>query len=152
MGVITVSAPDLVLGNDDLTTIGVIGARNGVLQKANSSHYLTLFDDSKFAILGISEITWITDNLLGFDSFTVTGYPDEFSISIGNDGINGFIEHVGTAIYGTQTGKRLWKLAEPIEWVDIRRFAVSGHRGSIQDNSIIGWACGFGDVADVVYF
>ena len=152
MRVITVSARNLVLGNDDLTTVGVIGARNGVFQKANSPDYLTLFDHSEFAILGISEITWVTNNLLRFDSFTVASYPNEFSISVGNDGINGFVKHVGTTIYGAQTGKRLWKLAEPIKGVDIRRLAVSGHRRSIQDNSIIGRASGFGDVADVVYF
>ena|SRR5258708_17663747 len=97
---LTMPAPNLILGDDNLTAVGVIRSGNRVFQEADCPHNLSFLEDSDFAILTLLEIAWVTNNLFGLDGFATAGDTNEFTVRIGHNFINGFIEHVGTTVNG----------------------------------------------------
>lgn len=109
----TIASVNLILWNDYLRAITVIGAGNRVLEDTYSPDDLVLFYNSyftPFSSVTRAEVTGVTNDLLGLDSLATTSYTDEFAVRIGNDLIDPLIEHVSAAINGTETSKGLWKL------------------------------------------
>ena len=125
-----VTAADLVLGDDDLRRVRVVRAGDRVLEEADRANNLALFDDADLAALlslACTEVTGVTNNLLGLDSLVAGANADELAVSVGDDLVNGLVKHVGTAVNGTQTSEGLGKLAETIEGVDVWGLAIASH-------------------------
>lgn len=88
-----------------------------------------------------------TYHLLGLDGLITTSHADKLAIRIGDDLVDLLVEHVGSTVDGAQTSKGLGQLAETVQRVDVRGLAVSGHRLSVQDDTVDGISGGLGDVA-----
>ena len=104
---LTVSSADLVLGNDDLCTIGVIRSGDGVLQETDGPDDFAHLYDSHLAIALGQEITWIADNLFRFHRLASAGDSNEFAIRVRDNGIDWLIQHVCATVYSAQASKRL---------------------------------------------
>lgn len=99
---------DLILGNDYLDTVGLFCTRNRVLEDANRADDLAVLYDAELPALAAGdEVTRVTNDLFGLDSFGSAAYADKVTATIGNDLINRFVEHVSAAINGGETRKRL---------------------------------------------
>ncbi len=95
---------DLILGYDDLDTVGILCARNGVLENANGADDLpVLYDAELSAITARDKVARITNDLFGLDSFGSAADTNEFTVIIGNDLMNRFVEHVGTTVNSGET-------------------------------------------------
>src|SRR5579863_8125694 len=104
----TMPPVDLILWYDDLDTVDVVCARNRVLEDANGADDLAILYDAELpALIGGAKVARITDDLLGFDSFGSAAHANKFTITIGNDLINLFVEHVGTTVDGGEARKCL---------------------------------------------
>lgn len=150
---LTILASDLVLGNDDLNTVRVLGTRDGVLEDANSTDNLAFFDNTDLALglLAGTKVAWVTDNLLGLHSLVTAPDTDELAISVSDNLVNGLIEHVGSSVDGTQTSERLGEFAKTVQGVDVWRLAITRHRRRVQDNTLVCWACGLVLVAALTH-
>ena len=99
---------DLILRNDYLDAVCVLCTRNRVLEDANCADDLAvLYDAELAALVARAEVTRVTNDLFGLDSFRSAAYTNKVTIAIGNDLINRFVEHVSAAINGGETRKRL---------------------------------------------
>jgi hypothetical protein len=99
---------DLILWNDDLDTVQIVCTRNRVLEDANGANDLAILYDAEFsALVGGSKVARITDDLFGFDSFGSAAHTNKFTVIIGNDLINRFVEHVGTTVDSGEARKCL---------------------------------------------
>ena len=109
-----------------------------------SAHDLARLLNTSLALacLSSTEVARVTDNLLRLDSLVTAANTDELAIGIGDDLIDGLVEHVGTAVDGAETGEGLWELAETVQGVDVRRLAVASHGRCVEDNAIVRWPCG----------
>ena len=118
---LTIFPADLILRDDDLSTVGIIGTRDRVLEDTDSADDLALLDDTLLALcrLAGAEVARVADNLLGLDSLITAADTDEIAVLVGDDLINSLVEHVGATIDGAETGERLGKLAKTIERVDV---------------------------------
>lgn len=116
---LTMPASNLVLGDDNLTTVGVIGSWNGVFQEANCSNNLSFLEDSDFAIFCILEIARVANDLFCPDGFAAAGHTNELTARIGHNVVDVFIEHVSTAVDSAKTSERLRKFAKPVERVNV---------------------------------
>ena len=146
---LTIATVDLILRDDNLARVGVLRARNRVLEQANRSNDLPFLDDAHlttFEFLASTKVARVTNDLLGLHRLVAATNADELSISISDDLMNGLVEHVSPTIDGRETGKRLGKFTKAIERVDVRRFAISRHGGGVKDDAIVGWAGRLGDV------
>ena len=95
---------DLILRNDYLDTVCVVRTRNRVLEDANCADDLAVLYDAELTALAAgAEVTRVTNDLFGLDSFGSAAYTDKATITVGNDLINWFIEHVSAAINGGET-------------------------------------------------
>lgn len=115
-----------------------------MLENADRAHDLAFLDntDLAFGLLAGAEVARVTNDLLRLDSLVTAANTDELAVRIRNNLVNGLVEHVSTAVDGTQAGERLWELAETVEGVDVRRLAVPGHRRRVQDDTLICGASG----------
>lgn len=112
---------DLILGNDNLNTVGVVCTRNRVLEDADCADDLAVLYDAELSTLTAgAKVTRVTNDLFGLDSFGPAAYTDKFAITIGNDLIYRLIEHVGASINGGEARKCLRELAEAIKGVYVR--------------------------------
>ena len=92
-----------------------------MFEEADSPDNFAFFNNSDLAtVFSGYEVTWIANHLLCLDSFTMTGHSHKFTISICDNGFDGFVQHVSTTVDGAQPGERLRKLAETIKRVDVR--------------------------------
>lgn len=99
---------DLILRNDYLDTVGLLCAWNRVFEDANCADNLAVLYDAELPALAAgAEVTWVTNYLFGLDSFGSAAYTDKFAITIGDNLIDRFVEHVSAAIDGGETCKRL---------------------------------------------
>jgi len=99
---------DLVLGNDNLDTVGIICTRNRVLEDADcADDHAIVYDAELSALTARAKVTRVTNDLFGLDSFRPAAYTDKFTIAIGNDLINRLVKHVGAAINGGEARKCL---------------------------------------------
>lgn len=99
---------DLILRNDYLDAVCVLCTRNRVLEDANCADDLAVLYDAELTALAAgAEVTRVTNDLFGLDSFGSAAYTDKVTTTIGNDLINRFVEHVSAAIDGGETCKRL---------------------------------------------
>jgi hypothetical protein len=99
---------NLILGYDDLDTVGILCARNRVLENANGADDLpVLYDAELSAVTGRAKVARITNDLFGLDSFGSAADANEFTVTIGYDLINRFVEHVGTTVNSGETSECL---------------------------------------------
>lgn len=130
-GIHTVPSANLVLRDDDLSAVGILGTRNRVLEDTNSTNNPALFEDTDLATvssgLARTEVAGVTNDLLGLDSLRAGPHSHELAVSIGDDLVYGLVEHVGSAVNSRQTGERLGKFSETVERVDIWRLAPASH-------------------------
>ena len=137
---LTVSPSYLVLGDDNLTTIRVIRSRDGVVEETNSADDLALFNDadlSAISYLTSAEVGGIADDLLGRNGFLSRTDADKIAITVSDDLVNWFVEHVGTTIDGGETGEGLRKLPETIERVNVGGFAVASHGRGVHNDTVV---------------
>jgi hypothetical protein len=112
---------DLILGNDNLNTVGIICTRNRVLEDADRADDLAVLHDTELSALTAgAKVTRVTDDLLGLDSLGPAAYTDKFTITIGDDLIYWLVEHVGASINGGEARKCLRELAEAVKGVYVR--------------------------------
>jgi len=104
--VLTVSPVDLILRNDDLTAIRIIGSWNRVLKETDGPDNFAFLDNANFtAILARTKVAWIADNLLSFHSFSATGDTNEFAFAIGDNFVDSFVQHICTPIDSAKTSE-----------------------------------------------
>jgi hypothetical protein len=140
----------LVLRDDNLARVRVLGARNRVLEQADRSNDLAFLNDAHlatFEFLARAKVARVTNDLLGLDRLVAAANANELSISISDNLMNGLVEHVSPTIDGRETGERLGKFTKAVERVNVRGFAISRHGGGVKDDAIVGWARRLGDVA-----
>jgi hypothetical protein len=90
----------------------------------------------------------VTYHLLSLDCLVAAAHAGYLARGrISDNLVNLLIKHVGAAVDSTQTGKGLRELAETVERIDVGGFAVTRHRGSVENDAVDGGASGFGDVA-----
>lgn len=117
---LTVLAAHLRLGNDQLARIGVVGASKGVLENADGAEDVANNLDLVGEVAGVAE-----DHLgaglelhLGLD--TRHGGLDADGLAVLVDElVNVGVEHVGTAVDGTETSEALRKFAQTVQRVDV---------------------------------
>lgn len=146
----TVAPIDLVLRDDDLAAVRVIRSRDGVLENTNRADDLSLFHDAHLtalSVLACAKVGRVTDNLLRFDSLVSRARANELAVRIGHDLVDLLVEHIRSAVNRGESRKRLRELAKPVEWVDVRRFAVTRHGGGIQNDAVVRGPGRLGNVA-----
>lgn len=104
-----------------------------MFQDANCPNDLASFYHSNFAIVCAipTEVTGITNHLFGLDGFSTTGHTDKLAVGICDNGFNGFVQHVGTSVDGTQSGERLREFSKAIERINVRGFSIASHRRGV---------------------
>ena len=138
--ILTIPPANLVLGDDDLSTVRVFGARDGVLQEADRPDNLALLNHTDLAALrGLArtEVARVADDLLRLHGLGAASDADEFALCIRDNLVDAFVEHVGAAVDGTQTREGLRQLAEAVQGVDVRRLAVACHGSGVENNALV---------------
>ena len=100
----TVSPANLVLWNDDLRAVRIVRTRDRVLEEANGTDDLALLDYANLASLGrlaCAEVARVTDDLLGLDGLVAAADTNELAIAIGDDLVDGLVQHICTTVDGT---------------------------------------------------
>jgi hypothetical protein len=151
----TVTSLDLVLRNDDLHGIALLRAWNRSLQQADAPDDLPFFNNPDLPLFPTSNLRSPTSKVIRASNhqsrlgdLLPTLNADELAgVGVGDDVVNGLVEHVGPAVDGGETGEGLGELAEAVEGVDVGGFAVASHGRGVEDDSVVGWAGGLGLVA-----
>lgn len=134
----------MVLGDDDLSAVRVVGTRDGVLQDADRAYDLTLLDDPHLTALrrlARAEVAGVADDLLRLDGLVAAAHADELAVRVRDDLVDRLVQHVGAAVDGAETGEGLGQLAETVERVDVRRLAVAGHGRCVQNDTLVRRPC-----------
>ena len=121
-----------------------------MVEETNRSNDLTLLKDSDLPTLRFfagTEVGRIADDLLGLYNFLSRADTDELAILVSDNLIDGLVEHVGTAVDGRETGEGLRELSKTVERINVGRFAVAGHGGCVQNNTVVGRPGRFGNIA-----
>lgn len=146
-----VFAADLRLGDNELDGIGVASGGDGVVEDADRLEEVA--DDLDFAW----EVAGVADDHAGFGReghglvvAVLHCGGDALDLSCGRVGdlVDVRVKHVCAAVDGGEAGKTLGELAEAVQRVNVGRFAVAGHRVSVEADardSVFGHAAG-GDV------
>jgi hypothetical protein len=120
---LTVLPSNLVLGNNDLCRIGIICARDRVLENTNRPNDLSSLDNSDFStfihIFTSTKVRRISDNSLGSDCLSGRSDSGEFPVFANVYGFNLSVEHVGSSVDCRETGKGLREFTQSVEWVDV---------------------------------
>lgn len=133
-----------------MTTVRVFRTGDGVVEEANRANDPAVLEDpdlSTLRFLSGTEVGRIADDLLGLDNFPSGTNANELAILVGDNLVDGFVEHVGTAVDGGETSEGLRELSETVERVNVGRFTVTGHRGCVHNNTVVGRPGRFGKIA-----
>ena len=144
---------DLVLRDNELYRIAVVRVGNGMLENTNRSNHLSLHEDlilSRPSSTSLDKVTRISNDLLRLDRLSTTRHSDEFTLVVVNDFVDRFGEHVRSSVDGGESCESLREFSETVERVDVGRFAISGHRRSVEDDSFVSFSRRSNDVSDVV--
>ena len=100
---LTVLPANLVLGDDDLAAVRIVRARDRVLENANGANNLALLNYTELALglLAGAEVARVTDDLLGLDGLVAAADTNELAIGIGDDLVDGLVQHICTTVDGT---------------------------------------------------
>jgi hypothetical protein len=151
---LTVLPADLVLGDDDLRRIRVVGTRYGVLEDTDRPDHLAGFyhphlSSSLLELLARSKVAGITNDLLRAHRLSRRGDAGELAgLGVDVDRLDLLVEHVGASVDGREAGERLGQLAETVERVDVGRLAVPRHGLGVEDDSVDRGPGGLGLVAE----
>ena len=100
---------DLILRDDNLNTIGVVRPRDRVFENTDGTDDLPVLDDANFpALLVITKVTWITNDLFGLHGFGSASHTNKFTIRVRDDFVDWFIEHISATVDSGEACKRLW--------------------------------------------
>jgi len=150
---LTVPAANLGLRDDQLARVGIVGADQRVLENADGTQNVA----SNLDLVG--EVARVTKNHLGaglelhLRLDTSHGSLDTNSLaSLVDELIDVGVEHIGTAVDGTEAGETLGELSQSVERVDIRRLSVARNTVAIQADALdgLGRSTGFIQVGIVV--
>lgn len=118
----------LVLRNDELHRVRVVRVGDGVLEDADGTHHLACLAYLVLASDTVAEVARIADHNIGFDGLITAADADKLAgLLVDYDLIDGLVEHIGAAVDGRETRKRLGKLTKTVERVDVGRFSVACH-------------------------
>jgi len=111
---------DLLLRDDDLSALSVVGVGDGVAEDADGA------DDLASAVHTIGEVRGISDDelALGDGVRLLRGLDTDGVTVLDDDVVDGGVEHVGTTVDGAETSKALRKLTKTIEWVEVGALGV----------------------------
>ena len=98
--------------------------RRLIIYKHHQSYLSFLFNQ-------IRNIGWVTDNHFTPSRF-FSGFDTHNLAILIHQLISGFVQHIGSTVDRTQPGKALRQLTKTIEWVEIRRFAVTSEWITVQ--------------------
>lgn len=114
---LTILPVNLVLRNDNLGRVGIVCARDRVLEDADSPDDLALLEHALLALecLARAEVARVADDLLRLDGLVAAPDADELAALVGHNLVNRLVEHVGAAVDGAETRERLRELAETVE-------------------------------------
>ena len=79
-----------------------------MVEETNRPNDPALFDDTDLSTVGVlasTEVRRVANNLLSLHSFSTRTNADEISIVVGDNLVDGFFEHVGTAVDGRETSE-----------------------------------------------
>jgi len=144
-----VLASNLVLRNNELHTVRVIRVGDRVLENDNRPDDVVLDEDLVLLglVLLVHEVARVPNHRLGPDRLPARGHPGKLSALVVDDLVDLLVEHVGPAVDSREAGEALGQLAEAVERVDVRRFAVPRHRRRVQHNTFVRLTCRAGQVA-----
>jgi hypothetical protein len=142
----------LVLGDDELETVAVVGARDRMLEDTDSANDLALLEDLGLLLLclGIDKVTRVTDDHIGASDLVPAPDARELALVIVHDLVDGLVEHVRPSIDGRETGETLGELSEAVEGVDVGRLAVASDRRAVEDDAFVRLASWPGQIASGV--
>ena len=146
---LTVPPSNLVLGDNNLTAVRVVRSGDGMVEETNRPDSPALFDDTDLSTIGFlagTKVGRIANDLLSLDCFSPRADADKLAVIIGDNLVDRFFEHVGTAVDGGQTSEGLREFPKSIERVDVGRLAITSHGGGIHDDTVVGGPGGFGNV------
>ena len=85
-----------------------------------------------------AEVAGITNDHVGLDRLFTAAHTHKLAcLRIDNDLVDGFVEHVGTAVDGRKTSKGLRKLSKTVERVDVGRLAVTRHGRGVEYDAVV---------------
>lgn len=107
---LTMPPSHLVLGNDQLHTVCIVSVGNGVLEQADGADQLGRLPGELLALDRLLEVGRVTNEGVCLDSLIAGADADELAIIVGDDLVDGLVEHVGTSVDGRQTSEALGQL------------------------------------------
>mmetsp|Transcript_14426 Transcript_14426/g.56731 ORF Transcript_14426/g.56731 Transcript_14426/m.56731 type:complete len:418 (-) Transcript_14426:163-1416(-) len=114
-------AADLLLGDDDLRRLAVLGVGHGVVEDAHDAH-----DAASVAHL-VREVRGVTNDELGLGDLALRLHADGLAV-LHNDLVDGLVQHVGASVDGAQPSECLGELSEAVERVEVGRLQVARQR------------------------
>lgn len=128
----------LVLWDDQLHTVSVIGVGNGVLEKADCADDLRRFLHELFsADLTLQEVSRVADEGVCLDRLVTGPDADKLPGVVDDDFIDLLVEHICATVDCTQPGETLWQLSETVERVDVRRLSVTSDGRRVQEDAVV---------------
>ena len=100
---LTIPPSNLVLRDNDLGTVRVLGARDLVLEDTDGADDLAGLNDANLALvlLASTKVAGVADDLLGLDGFVAAADSDELALAVGDDLVDGLVQHICTTVDGT---------------------------------------------------
>lgn len=123
-----VATVDLVLGDDDLDRVDVLGVGDGVVEDADDA------DDLSGRLDLVGKVRGVTDDEAGLGNLLTRAHSSKHAVLV-DDLVDGLVEHVSSSVDGTQTGKGLGELTESVEWVDVGRLGIAGQRLKVETDA-----------------
>jgi len=112
---------DLLLRDDDLSALSVVGVRNGVAEDANGTNNLANGSDTVREVRGVSDDELAVSNRLS----PLAGLDTDSLAALHDNALDGSVEHVGTTVDGAETSKALRKLTKTIERIEVRTLGIA---------------------------
>ncbi|KAF1756417.1 hypothetical protein GCK72_012870 [Caenorhabditis remanei] len=118
---------DLLLWDDNLTRLSIVGVWNRVIQQADGTNDLSGLLDT---ILGVR---WITIDLLSTNNLISTLHSNRLSI-LNDNLVDWLVKHISSSVDCGETSESLWKFSQSVEWIQVWRLSVTSQRVRVQTN------------------
>jgi hypothetical protein len=138
----------LLLWNDDLATGGVVGVRDRMVKETNCANHT-----ANFLHLGVVHIRRVAVNLVSSQSNHSIYIRQGYLLALGHivatshahhlavlkhNLVHRLVQHVGAAVDAGEAGKALGQFTQPVQRVEVRRFAVAGQRVAVEADALYG--------------